>query len=190
MMKCGAFVAVCVAGAALASCSAAGDADVLKFDGSAGPPDIAPPAADTAVGEANVPVQPLAVPCNATTPCTDPVANFCYTMTTGSGYCTTSGCTSSQGCPTGFFCDQTLSPSVCRLPPTGEGTPCTAAGECAAFEASYCELSVSRSCLVAGCSEALNNCDDTHLCCDFAFMGLPSICVEKALMAGGKCYKP
>jgi len=124
--------------------------------------------------------------CSATAPCQDVTFSYCYAATGDTGYCTTTGCTCVQDCPGQYYCDRTLTPSVCRRPPTGEGTPCAAPADCAAFEASYCETMVSKSCLVSGCSPALNNCDSTHLCCDFASYGLPSLCVDK-VASGGVC---
>jgi hypothetical protein len=126
--------------------------------------------------------------CSSTAPCQDATFSYCYPAAGDAGYCTTTGCTAAD-CAGGYYCDLALTPSVCRRPPTGQGTPCAAPTDCAAFEASYCESAVSKSCLLSGCSEALNNCDSTHLCCDFAWMGLPSLCVDK-VKTGGVCYKP
>jgi hypothetical protein len=91
-----------------------------------------------------------------------------------------SSCASSTDCP-GGYCDRTASPPLCRMPPTGQGTPCQADGDCAAFEANYCEAWVSKTCLVKDCSPSLNNCSDDSICCDFAAYNLPSLCVSRAL---------
>jgi hypothetical protein len=127
--------------------------------------------------------------CNTATPCQNTTHNYCNSTLGGSGYCTTTGCTSSKDCGGGYYCDLAVSPSICRQPPTGEGTPCKSPADCAKSEANFCELYVSKTCLLAGCSESLNNCDDTHICCDFAWMGLPSLCIDKVL-SGGVCFKP
>jgi hypothetical protein len=185
-MKSRLLISVCLFGGIFGACSGAGDADIMKFDASAtGAVDA--PAVDAPAGEAQpAAVTAPAVACDPTTPCADPLLSYCYATATGAAYCTSPGCTSAADCPTGWFCDLTLTPSVCRHPPTGEGTPCAAPADCAQFEASYCETMVSKSCLVSGCNPQLNNCDDAHLCCDFASFGLPSLCVDKVL-TGGKC---
>lgn len=95
-------------------------------------------------------------------------------------------CVDTEDCPGNAYCDLTVTPAACREPPTGQGTTCASDADCAGFEASYCETVVSRTCLVSNCSPSLNNCSDDFLCCDFASMGLPSLCVSKAL-SGGVC---
>jgi hypothetical protein len=165
-------VSACICSALIGACGSS--------DGSS--PNSNSPNSDAGAAQSVVQV----TPCDATTPCSDPVANYCFISTNGSGYCAKTGCTTSKDCTAGFFCDLTLAPSVCKRPPTGEGTPCASAQDCAQFEANYCESAVSKTCLVSPCSPSLNNCDDTHICCDFSFMNLPTICVNKAAI-GGAC---
>ena len=96
------------------------------------------------------------------------------------------GCSSSADCSGGEYCDLTLNPPACLPPPTGQGIPCTSDADCSSFEADYCELWVSRTCLVKDCDPVANNCSEGWLCCDYADYGLPSLCVNSEL-AGGKC---
>ena len=98
-------------------------------------------------------------------------------------------CTEEADCPTEEYCDLTLSPPQCLPPPTGEGAPCETHADCAGFEADFCENYGSFTCLVQNCSPEANNCSDEYLCCDFAWMGLPSLCVNREF-SGGVCYEP
>jgi len=162
-------------------------APIVVPDASIAPPDAS--IQEAGCGEACGPGPALigqGAACSSTAPCQDAIFSYCYAAAGDAGYCTTSGCTGPQDCTGDYYCDVALTPPVCRRPPTGEGTPCAADADCAGFEASYCEVAVSRTCLLSGCSQALNNCDSTHICCDFSFMQLPSLCVDKVL-SGGVC---
>jgi hypothetical protein len=69
--------------------------------------------------------------------------------------------------------------------PTGVGTPCASDADCAAFDADYCELAVSRTCLVQNCTVSPNSCFQGFTCCSFAgvpgFESIPNICLVAGL---------
>lgn len=119
----------------------------------------------------------LGVECDATTPCTDPAFSHCEPAG-DSGYCTNIGCTSSADCSGGYACDLGVTPSVCRRPPIGLSMPCSGPADCAGTEATYCDLFVSMSCLVEGCTVSPNDCFEGWDCCDLSTFGIPKpICV-------------
>jgi hypothetical protein len=104
------------------------------------------------------------------------------------GYCTTEGCSESSQCVEGWFCNQAEAQSYCERPPTGNGAPCQVDAECASFEADHCEEIESQTCLVQGCATGEATCFGDYACCDFRFVGKPSLCVPPiALSADGKC---
>jgi hypothetical protein len=105
------------------------------------------------------------------------------------GYCTTEGCDEPSSCTgDGWACNKTGATSYCERPPSGNGTPCLADSECASFEADYCEKVQSKTCLVQGCATGEKKCFGDYACCDFTFVGIPSLCVPQvALSADGKC---
>jgi hypothetical protein len=121
----------------------------------------------------------LGTACDATTPCADATFNHCATSANGSGYCTSTGCTSSADCGNGYVCDTSGAAPYCKRPPVGAGMSCTSSADCAGTEATYCESFVSHSCLVENCSVATNNCFPGTNCCDFsATLGIPNpICI-------------
>jgi hypothetical protein len=51
--------------------------------------------------------------------------------------------------------------------------PCTSEADCAGTEATYCDIFVSRSCLVQGCSLDPDNCFEGWECCDLSAFGIP-----------------
>ena len=74
------------------------------------------------------------------------------------------------------------------LPPdaTGSGKACTSDADCAGQAASFCELVVSRSCLVPNCTTAPDNCQAGFECCPFStdpvtFGGIPNLCLAAGL---------
>ena len=113
--------------------------------------------------------------------------SLCVDETLSEGVCRTGMyCTSNMDCADGEHCDTTLNPPSCVMPPSGQGRPCTAAADCASFQADYCEVLISSTCLVQGCDKEANNCSPGYQCCDFQWIGLPSLCVDEAL-SGGTC---
>jgi branched-chain amino acid transport system substrate-binding protein len=97
-------------------------------------------------------------------------------------------CTYTKDCADGDYCDRSRTPFACTRPPTGQGMSCKTNADCEGYEANYCEAYYTYTCLKQGCSEALNDCTDDRICCDYAWAGLPSLCIEK-LGSGGVCPK-
>ena len=121
--------------------------------------------------------------CDAQTPCADPAYDHCEPTSGASGYCTTTGCSSSVDCSGGYACDTTASPSVCRRPPIGAGQACASPADCEGTEALFCDAVVAHACLVMGCSLAPDDCFEGTECCDLSQFGVPApVCV-----AAGAC---
>lgn len=66
--------------------------------------------------------------------------------------------------------------------PTGEDAPCTTDTDCAGFEASFCDIFVTGTCLVRNCSVTPNSCFTGKECCELSAFGLPTLCI-----AAGAC---
>lgn len=66
--------------------------------------------------------------------------------------------------------------------PKGLGKPCSSSSDCAGTEATFCDLVVTRSCVVEGCSLAANDCFTGYACCDLSKYGL-----AKTICALGQC---
>jgi hypothetical protein len=64
-----------------------------------------------------------------------------------------------------------------RLPYTGQKEPCTSHGECAGFDANYCNP-IFRVCQVQGCTES--SCDPGYMCIDLGMYvpGEPAVCLD------------
>jgi hypothetical protein len=123
-------------------------------------------------------------PCDATKLCTDAEFNHCEAGADGSGYCTKTGCASSDDCTNGYACDLAVTPSVCRRPPAGLGMSCTSNADCAGTQATYCDTFQTHSCLVQGCSLAPDNCFTGYECCDLsAFMIPQPLCIPQGACA-------
>lgn len=116
-----------------------------------------------------------------TNPCSDSKYNYCFVEPSKPGYCT-SRCASELECSDGYACDVKTTPSVCRKPPQGLGKPCSSSSDCAGTEATFCDLVVTRSCVVEGCSLAVNDCFTGYACCDLSKYGL-----AKTICALGQC---
>ncbi|HMA92751.1 MAG TPA: hypothetical protein VKP30_08700 [Polyangiaceae bacterium] len=116
--------------------------------------------------------------CSAATPCTDANYSYCALDSSGSGYCTKSGCTTAAECEGGYDCNTGVTPSICRRPPVGAGKACTSAAECAGTDATFCD-SMMKVCIVEGCTVTPNNCFSGYLCCDLSKFGVPNpICIQ------------
>jgi len=128
----------------------------------------------------------LGTACNLTTmPCTDAVYSHCAADASGSGYCTTAGCTSSADCTSGYACNTSGAASFCQRPPMGLSMSCTSDADCAGTEATYCDTFMSHSCLVQGCTVAPDNCFEGWDCCDLSAFGLPQpLCIPQ-----GQCVQ-
>lgn len=117
--------------------------------------------------------------CSAEVPCTDAAYSQCQEGA-GGGYCTNTGCTTSEDCSGGYACDVEVSPSICRRPPLGANQACTTSADCAGTEATFCDAVITHSCRVEGCSLAPDNCFEGTECCDLSGFGVPlPICVAE-----------
>jgi branched-chain amino acid transport system substrate-binding protein len=104
------------------------------------------------------------------------------------GNITGKACNNTLDCNDGDYCDKSQTPAVCTPPPSGQGEPCSSDADCEGYEADYCDTLVSYTCMKQGCSEELNDCSDDRICCDYAWLGLPSLCIDKA-ESNGLCAK-
>ena len=122
----------------------------------------------------------LCAACSAEMPCTDAVYHHCEASGGGSGYCTSTGCTTSADCSGGYACNTGVSPSICRRPPLGANQSCATSADCAGTEATFCDAVITQSCRVEGCSLAPDNCFEGTECCDLSGFGVPlPICVAQ-----------
>ena len=128
------------------------------------------------------PITALGTACDENTHCTDAKFDHCEAGADGSGYCTNTGCASSEDCTDSYACDLTVTPSVCRRPPVGLSMSCTSDADCAGTEATFCDTLYSHSCLVQGCSLAPDNCFVGWQCCDLG--GPQPLCLPQ-----GACTK-
>jgi hypothetical protein len=97
-----------------------------------------------------------------------------------SGYCTKTGCKSSDDCENNYGCSAA---GVCQRPPTGLSKACTSDADCAGTEATYCDTFVTHSCLVQGCTLAPDNCFAGFECCDLSSYGI----AQPLCIAAGAC---
>jgi hypothetical protein len=65
--------------------------------------------------------------------------------------------------------------------PTGEDQPCQSDADCARFDASFCDVFVTGTCLVRGCTVAPDNCYQGKECCDLSDFGLPTLCIAEGV---------
>ena len=97
----------------------------------------------------------------------------CHATRGTAGYCTKGGCTTDAECPTSYACRQENGASHCARPPIGEGKTCNGDADCAGTEATFCESSQLKQCLVEGCDPgAAASCSSGHRCCDLTKLGL------------------
>lgn len=76
-----------------------------------------------------------------------------------------------------------LPPDVMK--PTGQDEPCQSDADCANFEASFCDIFVTQTCLVPNCTLTPDNCFTGKECCDLTNFGLPfTLCI-----AAGACVR-
>jgi hypothetical protein len=115
----------------------------------------------------------------------DPAANTCsevpYDHCQGGGataYCTSTDCTASDECESGYACNTAGNPSFCQRPPIGLGQACAGPADCAGTEATWCDTFMTHQCVVQGCSVALQDCFGDGVCCDLSRFGVPApLCV-------------
>jgi hypothetical protein len=124
----------------------------------------------------------------ATNPCADSIFSHCAVPSSGTGYCTNTGCSSNDECAGGYGCQARTSPSFCERLPTGLGQPCSSSDQCAGFEANYCETYRSKTCLVSGCAAREISCYGGSVCCDWGALGVNlSLCVRNESLEEGNC---
>ncbi len=112
--------------------------------------------------------------------CQDPSYDVCRDRGGGIGYCS-KGCEGDDECPHGYACDTTSTPATCMSSPVGQLAPCSSAADCEGKDATYCEVSVAKACLVQGCSlENPLSCSEGFGCCDLQSLGLAlTLCVPE-----------
>ena len=113
--------------------------------------------------------------CSPTAACATAADPLC----TSDGYCSR-GCTGPGDCVGGYACDVGAPQPFCVRPPSGLQAPCASSADCAGYEASYCETSVSNVCLVAGCVVGADDCFIGWVCCDLTGFGIDTtLCVPE-----------
>jgi hypothetical protein len=129
----------------------------------------------------------LGAQCSDDSGCDDPYPH-CELVDETNGYCTNTGCETSDDCDSGYACDTATDPTVCRRPPNGLGQSCQSDADCAGTEATYCDLFVTMGCLVQGCNLDADDCFTGYECCDLSGFGVPQpLCVS---LAEGGCQTP
>lgn len=150
-----------------------------------------PSASDVCKPEAQTATCTADADCAAATP-------YCARKGSEPGYCTRTDCTANADCTVGWSCEQTPTTRYCARPPTGFGLPCQSNADCAGFDASYCEVLSTHTCILAGCATRERTCPSEWTCCDYAsLIGSPfSICASEVLLGqqgcpmGGMAVKP
>jgi hypothetical protein len=66
---------------------------------------------------------------------------------------------------------------------SGEGQPCTSQNDCAGFDATFCDVFVTGSCLVRDCTVTPDSCSAGKECCDLTNFGLPTLCIAEGACA-------
>lgn len=125
----------------------------------------------------------LGQPCSDSAPCTEPYP-YCATVA-GESYCTNTGCNLNAECPTDWTCRSEGSVRFCGKV-VGMLKPCASADACAGTEASYCEISQTKLCLVAPC-ESSRSCPSGWSCCDLTNFIQTSLCIRTDLLDNGEC---
>ena len=122
----------------------------------------------------------LGTACDAqSSPCADATFSHCQITRGTSGYCTNTGCSGAAGCLDGYACDSASAVPYCRRPPVGAGQSCAVAADCAATEATFCDVTITHQCIVQGCALSPDNCFAGTQCCDLSGFGVPQpICVQ------------
>ena len=95
-----------------------------------------------------------------------------------------------EPCNKGEICDTSADPPECvKYVPSGMGEPCEGPEDCADYEADYCEMFVSFTCLIEACTVEPDSCPDGYICCDYSYIpvwNLTTLCVDEVL-SGGSC---
>jgi len=114
---------------------------------------------------------------------------YCAIDQGSAGYCTSQDCTANADCPAGWSCEVAAGVRYCHRPPTGLGAPCRNSDECSSFEANYCDVVQTHTCILEGCATDGVACPNEWSCCDYsALFGAPlSTCVAPAMIVSGAC---
>jgi hypothetical protein len=181
-------VCVCVDGAILAEdrdgCTLCGADEVVSGDSCACSEGYAR-------SDEGAPCEPLPAGLGADctpggVPCADDNFDYCRPLDEATGYCTSSGCETSEDCEAGHACADDGELTFCKRPPTGQGMTCDSAADCTGYEATYCESFQAHICLVSGCTVSPNSCHEGWACCDLSALGLnETLCVEQGACPTG-----
>ncbi|MEO8906140.1 MAG: hypothetical protein ABI488_26520 [Polyangiaceae bacterium] len=161
-------------------CLACGDNEVGSLDGcdcapGFGRTDATQPCTRSEAGK----------PCSADGDCKDALFSYCASAKQD-GYCTRPDCASSADCTNDYSCNARDAHSFCQRPPSGFGTTCHSSTDCAAFEASYCEVLSSHACLLSGCKADPSICPGDWACCNIPLLG-NSLCLPQDQLSAGAC---
>ncbi len=118
--------------------------------------------------------------CDAENPCASEAYPECHLTEDGSGYCTTTGCTSSDDCSGGYKCQKESDGSFCRRPALGYGKSCKTQADCADGEATFCETLQTNLCIVPCTAETTSVCFEGEVCCDFSLFNAGTVCTPAA----------
>ena len=118
------------------------------------------------------PAMGLGEACSDDAPCVHQPFTFCKSAAGLGGYCTTQGCGPQAPCAGGYFCKKDDSKDYCARPPVGQGKSCSTGAECGGTEATFCEASQLKMCLVEGCDVGAKDCTPGFTCCDLSRLGL------------------
>jgi hypothetical protein len=127
----------------------------------------------------------LGAACDEATPCAEPYA-YCA-ASGGEQFCTTSGCTTQDACPSAWRCDRSQAKAFCARPPIGLERACARAEDCAASEATFCDTFFTNKCYVEKCVTGENACPSEYVCCDLAAIVHTSVCVPTKMLADNAC---
>lgn len=118
----------------------------------------------------------LGASCNTDGECTDPDYPVCHPARVGTGYCT-SECSAGVACTGSYVCE--ASTGTCQRPPLGAGQACNSDADCAGTEALYCDILITKTCMVQGCKVSPDDCFAGTTCCDFSAFDLPDTCLPE-----------
>ena len=122
--------------------------------------------------------------CDDDSGCTDARYSACHAPDAKPGYCTNTGCTTTDDCQGGYACNTSTTPSFCQQPPSGQGDHCASEQECSGKDASYCEVFKTKQCYVQGCAVGGDDCFAGYECCDLAALSNGIINKQICVKAG------
>ncbi len=122
----------------------------------------------------------LGTECDDAKPCRSQDFPECHVTETQGGYCTTTGCKTSTDCEGGYMCMKDGASSYCRRPPVGYGQKCKSQDDCAAGDATFCEMLQSHVCIVPCSANNTTVCFEGEQCCDFSQFNAGTVCTPAA----------